>query len=333
MLKRVVSIGIGLSMLLSMSAFAEITSSTTTTYDTTATDGSVKIAVTTSVTGAAEGDKITYLVHKKGVVLASLDGKDIVYIDQKTAGSGGSVAPFSYKTASTNIGSTILVGGSALTSPMSDAMPGYVIIKNESGTEIAYGKIDSASQLVGNDTLVKVTYTSTSIPVIDSISSVSTKGVNIDDIMFLSASDGFFISGSAIDSSAATTITVKTGSSIIDTLGANSTTYEELTAISSYGKIIGDSSTYGVVFSTNKDGIKALDNNTQPNSIFTDKSEFTADFNNCVAFPALGKGLDGTFVVQLADSSFKPGTTYYTRVYKCENDTYSYGSVKSVTVK
>lgn len=329
MLKRVVSIGIGLSMLFSMSAFA-ITSSTTTTYDTTATDGSVKIAVTTSVTGAAEGDKITYLVHKKDAVLASLADSEIVYIDQKTAGSDGSVAPFTYKTASTNIGSTILVGGSALTSPVSDAMPGYVIIKNESGDEIAYGKIDSASQLVGNDTLVKVTYTSTSIPVIDSISSVSTKGVNIDDIMFLSASDGFFISGSAIDSSAATTITVKTGSSIIDTLGANSTTYEELTAISSYGKIIGDSSTYGVVFSTDRNAIETL--NTAPTYIFTG-DEFTADFNSCVAFPALGKGLDGTFVVQLANSGFTPGTTYYTRVYKCDNDTYSYGSVKSVTVK
>ena len=332
MLKRVVSIGIGLSMLLSMSAFA-ITSSTTTTYDTTATDGSVKISVTTSVTGASEGDKITYLVHKKGAALASLADTDIVYIDQKTAGSGGSVAPFTYKTASTNIGSTILVGGSALTSPVSDAMPGYVIIKNESGNEIAYGKIDSLSKSIGTDTLVKVTYTSTNIPVIDSISSVSTKDVNIGDIMFLSASDGFFISGSAIDSSAATIITVKTGSSIIDTLGANSTDYDGLTAISSYGKIVGDSSsTYGVVFSTNKDVIEAL-NNAAPNSIFTDDSEFTADFTSCVAFPALGKGLDGTFVVQLADSSFKPGTTYYTRVYKCENNTYSYGSVKSVTVK
>ena len=330
MLKRVVSIGIGLSMLLSMSAFA-ITSSTTTTYDTTATDGSVKISVTTSVTGASEGDKITYLVHKKGAALASLADTDIVYIDQKTAGSGGSVAPFTYKTASTNIGSTILVGGSALTSPVSDAMPGYVIIKNESGKEIAYGKIDSASQLVGNDTLVKVTYTSTNIPVIDSISSVSTKDVNIDDIMFLSASDGFFISGSAIDSSAATIITVKTGSPIIDTLGANSTAYDGLKAISSYGKIVGDSSTYGVVFSTDRNAIETL--NTAPDSIFTDVSEFAADFSSCVAFPALGKGLDGTFVVQLADSGFTPGTTYYTRVYKCDNNTYSYGSVKSVTVK
>ena len=330
MLKRVVSIGIGLSMLLSMSAFA-ITSSTTTTYDTTATDGSVKIAVTTSVTGASEGDKITYLVHKKGVILASLADTDIVYIDQKTAGSGGSVAPFTYKTASTNIGSTILVGGSALTSPVSDAMPGYVIIKNESGNEIAYGKIDSLSKSIGTDTLVKVTYTSTNIPVIDSISSVSTKDVNIDDIMFLSASDGFFISGSAIDSSAATIITVKTGSSIIDTLGANSTDYDGLTAISSYGKIVGDSSTYGVVFSTDRNAIETL--NTAPDSIFTDVSEFAADFSSCVAFPALGKGLDGTFVVQLADSGFTSGTTYYTRVYKCDNNTYSYGSVKSVTVK
>ena len=330
MLKRVVSIGIGLSMLLSMSAFA-ITSSTTTTYDTTATDGSVKISVTTSVTGASEGDKITYLVHKNGTNLASLADSEIVYIDQKTAGRDGIVAPFTYKTASTNIGSTILVGGSALTSPVSDAMPGYVIIKNESGDEIAYGKIDSESQSIETDTLVKVTYTSTNIPVIDSISSVSTKDVNIDDIMFLSASDGFFISGSAIDSSAATTITVKTGSPIIDTLGANSTAYDGLKAISSYGKIVGDSSTYGVVFSTDRNAIETL--NAAPDSIFTDVSEFAADFSSCVAFPALGKGLDGTFVVQLADSGFTPGTTYYTRVYKCDNNTYSYGSVKSVTVK
>lgn len=329
MLKRVVSIGIGLSMLLSMSAFA-ITSSTTTTYDTIATDGSVKISVTTSVTGASKGDKITYLVHKKSADLASLADTDIVYIDQKTAWSDGNVAPFTYKTASTNIGSTILVGGSALTSPVLNAMPGYVIIKNESGKEIAYGKIDSESKSIGTDTLVKVTYTSTGIPVIDSISSVSTKDVNIDDIMFLSASDGFFISGSAIDSSAATIITVKTGSSIIDTLGANSTDYDGLTAISSYGKIVGDSSTYGVVFSTDRNAIEALNN--APDYTFTG-DEFNADFNTCVAFPALGKGLDGTFVVQLADSGFTSGITYYTRVYKCDNNTYSYGSVKSVTVK
>lgn len=314
MLKRVVSIGIGLSMLLSMSAFAEITSSTTTTYNKTTKD----ISVSTTIDGANEGDKITYLVHKKSAALASLADTDIVYIDQKTAGSGGSVTPFSYKTASTNIGSTILVGGSAIDAPKTGVtVPGYVNVSGSDGTVLAIGTITTDSTTVDSQSLVKV--------VLDSslnISKISTINDNdaTDSLCFVGDANVLWLDKSLLATDSATNIVVELNTaSILNILGLNATKYgnDNVDAVSAFGQVVGSPDEYGIVFSTSE-----IKDDAEVTALGTD-----TDLSNgaVVAFPSLGKNGEGKFVVQLVDSSLS-GKTLHARVYTKTGDTYTFSS-------
>ena len=314
MLKRVVSIGIGLSMLLSMSAFAEITSSTTTTYNKTTKD----ISVSTTINGANDGDKITYLVHKKDAVLASLEGKDIVYIDQKTAGSGGSVAPFSYKTASTNIGSTILVGGSAINAPKEGVtVPGYVNVSGSDGTVLAIGTITTDSTTVNSQSLVKV--------VLDlslNISKISKINDNdaTDSLCFVGDANVLWLDKSLLATDSATNIMVELNDdSILNIIGLNATKFENDSAVSAFGQVVGTPDEYGIVFSTAE-----INDGAEVTALGTD-----TDLSNgaVVAFPSLGKNGEGKFVVQLVDSSLS-GKTLHARVYTKTGDTYTFSSSK-----
>lgn len=312
MLKRVVSIGIGLSMLLSMSAFAEITSSTTTTYNKTTND----ISVRTTIDGANDGDKITYLVHKKSAVLASLADTDIVYIDQKTAGSGGSVTPFSYKTASTNIGSTILVGGSTIDAPKAGVtVPGYVNVSGSDGTVLAIGTITTDSTTVNSQSLVKV--------VLDlslNISKISKINGNdaTDSLCFVGDANVLWLDKSLLATDSATNIMVELNDdSILNIIGLNATKFENDSAVSAFGQVVGTPDEYGIVFSTAE-----INDGAEVTALGTD-----TDLSNgaVVAFPSLGKNGEGKFVVQLVDSSLS-GKTLHARVYTKTGSNYAFSS-------
>lgn len=316
MLKRVVSIGIGLSMLLSMSAFAEITSSTTTTYNKTTKD----ISVSTTIDGANEGDKITYLVHKKSAALASLADTDIVYIDQKTAGSGGSVTPFSYKTASTNIGSTILVGGSAIDAPKTGVtVPGYVNVSGSDGTVLAIGTITTDSTTVDSQSLVKVVLDSSLN--ISKISTINGKDAT-DSLCFVGDAKVLWLDKSLLATDSATNIVVELNTaSILNILGLNATKYgnDNVDAVSAFGQVVGSPDEYGIVFSTSE-----IKDDAEVTALGTDTATDLSD-GAVVAFPSLGKNGEGKFVVQLVDSSLS-GKTLHARVYTKTGDTYTFSS-------
>ncbi len=90
---------------MSVSAFAA-TVTTTTSYD------GDNVTVTTTVTGASEGEEVAYMVKKTGA--DTLNNETIYYIDQKTAGAGGVVAPFSFTMAKSKVtgaeSATVLAG-------------------------------------------------------------------------------------------------------------------------------------------------------------------------------------------------------------------------------
>ena len=316
MLKRVVGLGIGLSMLLSMSAFAAVTSSTTTTYSTDS-----KISVTTTVSGADAGDKITYLVHKKGATLTDLQDSQIVYIDQVTVGA--SAPSFTYKTETTNIGSTVLVGGSSITSPQTGVtVPGYVNVKSADGSVLATGDIKTESTDVAGSSLVKVTL-SNSLN-ISSITKIN--GNSADDALcFVGGPDVLWVNKALLATDTATDIVVSiSDSSVRDLLGLNKTTYtedgENLVAVSAFGQVVGPAAEYGIVFSTGE---------ISDTMVPTEVDDSTDLSSGAVAFPALGKNGAGQFVVQLADNNLK-GKTLHARAYTKDGNTYTYSTQDKV---
>ncbi len=116
-------------MILGTTAFAATT--TTTTYK------GEYIEVTTKVTGAAENEQVTYLVHNSAD--DTIDDAEIIYINQKAA--EGTTASFSYKVDKTKwapatLNSTIIAGstsGSAVASDDATIDPLEVTVTDNSG--------------------------------------------------------------------------------------------------------------------------------------------------------------------------------------------------------
>lgn len=106
MLKKVVSLIVGVACLVSMTGvFAASYTGTSTAYV------GDKIEVTSYVTGS-KGETVTYLVHDAGIETDKIISDNIVYIDQyEFTGSETNSAIFKYQTATADIGATLLMGG------------------------------------------------------------------------------------------------------------------------------------------------------------------------------------------------------------------------------
>ena len=334
MLKRVVSIGIGLCVLFSCSAFA-IDSNTTTTYN----SGSNVINVSTSVTGVSPGDTVTYLAYKVEDG-AEITADDIVYVDQTTYSNGE--LSFNYRTATTNIGSTVLVGGDNVAAVSETNIPGCVVIKNADGEVLAYGEItSSSSDFVGSTdtaTLKKVTL-NTSVN-ISNIIDINTSGVSVDTLLcFAGNANELWLDASAVNTDDATIITVETGDPIVNMLGLNYITdlsgvaslFEGINttgkSVSAFGQVVGSSDEFGIVFSTDKAALEALSD-----SVTTWDAESEINLSTPVAYPALGKNGEGNFVVQLINNDFSSETTIYSRVYSKTGAVYTYSDTVAQVV-
>lgn len=305
MLKRVVSIGIGLSMLLSMSAFA-ITSSTTTTYK------NGKITVTTNVSGLESGSKVTYLAFKNdGNNIANLADADITYIDQATLNSGETSKTFTYVTTDAKIASKVMVGGSTLTTPHNDVIPGYVTVVNANGNVLAAGQITTDSVSFDSDnSLVKVT-----LDTAVNVSGITSVNGSADALCFMGNAKEMWIASSAINKEGATKVVVTINDiPEISNLGLNGTSYDNVVAASAFGQVIGSPAEFGVAFSLNETLLSGTSISVTPWSENVALSE-----DNVVAFPSLGKNGEGQFVVQLADSDLN-GKALYARIYTKDSD-------------
>lgn len=324
MFKKIAGIGLSLCMLLSTSAFA-VTTSTTTKY---ASDG--KISVITSVKGAEAGSKLTYLTFKNsGNTLSSLKGDEIVYVDQYTLASDETSHDFSYTTSDANISSKVLVGGSDITAPVDDSVLGYVEIKEGSGGDsITTGSIISGgSEKIESDILYKVELDSPcNIKSIDKINN----DLDVENALcFIGSAKEMWISGSLLKEGGATEIFVeKNTTSSVATLGINTSTYTESTdsyaAISVYGQVIGSPGSFGVIISRS-----SIDTSSINSTVWSADTDLNSA--NAIAFPALGRNAEGGYVVQIADDSLK-GSTVYACAYSCSDGVYTFGDIKNVSV-
>lgn len=108
MLKKIVSLVVGATLVLATLGVSAAQVGTTSVYDTV----NNKIAVETTVSDANAGEVYTYLAYKlgQGGSLENLQNSEVVYVDEKEIAVGETGTSFSYTTAATNDQAVILLG-------------------------------------------------------------------------------------------------------------------------------------------------------------------------------------------------------------------------------
>ena len=125
----------------SVSALADYTVSTTTTYNT----ASGKVDVQTTVTGLTDGSMTSYLVYEKGADLSTLTGDQIVYIDQNNSSTATTTFEFTMD-KSDNYASSVLVGNNVDT-----------LAANDGADLEAFYRIQMSSTFTSNCSAITVT--------------------------------------------------------------------------------------------------------------------------------------------------------------------------------
>ena len=108
MLKKIVSLVVGATLVLATLGVAAADVATTSTYDV----ANGKIAVETKVTNATAGEVYTYLAYKLGNSgsLENLQNNEVVYVDEKEIETGETETVFGYTTDAANAGAVVLLG-------------------------------------------------------------------------------------------------------------------------------------------------------------------------------------------------------------------------------
>ena len=316
MLKRVVSLIVGVCCLLTMTgAFAAMTYTGTTTEYVEGTNNE-KIQVTSYVTGAA-GDVATYLVYGNEVGEDTLanDGSNIVYVDQYKFASAGTWT-ISYQTASTNVGadiklaSTITPEGIPATELPAAAVPVSITVTDGTTTY---------NTLIAQPTAQYGWY---EIPYATTAGIVS--AVEVDDVAvaagkWMTGVNALYLAGDVvIEDDSVIKITLATGSA---TASHKSMTWlaadkasdaegEGLESIVMVGNVTGGNiQEFGVLLASSLEDLDAF--------ISTLNTAWTAGQTtgtNAQKLPALGMGDEGDFGIRVYDELGFSGT-YYALTY------------------
>ncbi len=304
MLKKFVSLAVGTACLFSMVGVSAIDVTTSTTYQ--ASD----IKVTTTVTGESlSGTTLTYLAHKGEIN----DGSNIVYVDQIIADAASET--FEYVTQYSKIGSTVKVGGRT--------SAGVALTPNESDGSIGEIKgvpftVDGSSvdgvvftSELNEDGLVKIVYDGIDD---DVIVGLSNGGTNVAYGDYFVGTNCIWVKHSILDTAKTLNVTTNSVDSSIQTMAlgyipANEFDKVEETenSVVAVGKVSGDVDEFGIVYS--------LDANFES---FINYAEITDQTEKQdIAFPALGKGTNGLFAVEVfnINNFIGDGNTVYVAAY------------------
>ncbi len=314
MLKKFISFAVGTACLVSMVGVsaATVNQATTTKY------GANGITVTTTVTGAQDGDTLTYLAQDKTVTDTPTD-KQIVYIDQKVVDTDDETTQkFTYTTSYANIGATVRVGGSAILdgsgiTAANSSIPGIVLKKDDT----ALTDITVEATTAGLSGYVKVSAPELSGMVISGLSSAS--GVAITDGWF-TGNGSLYLSTAVAEGNSEINLvvdsTLAVGIGTVDMALVKSEDGDSIVVlgyaagVDDFGIVIGNDTTFTA------DEVK----------LYTNAEADTEDagFN---AFPALGRGSDQMFAVEVGGfESFKAADgTLYATTYMIKDGSYYFG--------
>lgn len=294
MLKKFVSTVVGVSC--AVAALGVSATSPTIQTTTTYFGGTDKIAVTTTVTDAASGNVYTYLASKPGVTTVDR-GDQIVYVDQQTASAAE--VTFEYVTDSTNITSTVKVGGKSKEgvayTPESDtipAVPGNVSVTVDSGETV---KTVVDTNVADGTYVIKVAY--------DASNPAKTVLVNDEAVDWFAGDGVVWVKVDALrvenpkvvitTNKEAVTIEAQTLASGYLAEGNTEATTADKSAVIALGQVTGNVAEYGIAFSTD------------------------SNFTSPQYLKALGRNNEGQFAIKLVDyaSIFLNSETVYAQVY------------------
>ncbi len=332
MLKRVISLVVGVACLMSMtSAFAAMT------YDATTTEyyANNQIKVTSTVTGAA-GDTATYLVYNKDLADATAitQGSDIIYVDQYkfTGSETGDKWTFSYVTDSANIGSKIKVGNGATSGATAPAtIPGItypVTVKTSETTWGTYAYTDAAEY-----SWYKIPFaTSQSI-----VESVEVNGAELSTEKWFTSVDALWLADDAglkKDGKDEITVVVEDAQLSAKTISmayfdgteeteangydaiddANNEDYQK--SVVAVGQVTGNCGDFGIIIGESVEAIKnCLEAMNAEGSAYTGANAFKPERISASALPSLGKNSEGKFAIRVYDDGLT-GDVYAATYYK-----------------
>ena len=325
MFKKLVCLTLCLGLLAAMTVCASADISyVTTTSDVAGEAG--KISVTSTVTGAAEGDQLTYLAYRDA---APTDGT-IVYIDQyEVLNADNGQHEFTYKTAETDIGSTVKFGGltaagAAMAVNDNNPIPAGVcrvtITNNTSTADVA--------RPVSTDTtgFTAITYTTA-----QTITGVSVGGTALPADDWFTADGAIWVKNSHMmveavaltmtEETAAVSTTVTSKWGLLEASGSDGD------SIMVIGSVPSGASEYGILIT--KD---STFNDATFIAEATSESDTVEISTGISRFAALGKGSDGSFAVKITNAlGVTFGTDpYYVRVYALTGSTYTYGAIGTI---
>ncbi len=303
MLKRVVSLVVGVACLMSMtSAFAVMT------YDATTTEyfSEDQIKVTSTVTGDS-GDVATYLVYDETLRDATkvVQGSDIIYVDQYKFTEAGSYE-FAFVTDSANVGSKIQVGNRATSLEDAPAKvpnisyPVTVTTGGSSAQEIRALTDDA------EDAWVKVPYNAIDA----SITEVTFNGSTLSEEYWFVSVNALWI-GEQDWSTESNTIDV----TVEETAASSATTismayfaaaeagegYTEPSVVA-VGQVVGNSTRFGIILGESTQAIQSCLDAMNADEEYAENTPYKAEDVNAAALPSLGKNSEGKFAIRVYDS-------------------------------
>ncbi len=317
MLKKIVSLVVGATLVLATLGVSAATIATESVYNTAG-----DIEVTTTVTGVAKDEVYTYLAYKQAEVadLEDLIGAEVAYVDEKTVTdedvANGEIV-FTYVTREDFKGATIAFGGAGAGTKqkieVAEPSRSYTVQLNDDGA-IVDGTINTDG--VGDTDLVD-------IDIVDignvQVTGVSINGEPVND-WFVTTTGiklplGLITDGAEIKVAATTS-----PNGIVGVLNAAFIPKDEdvtgekgkYDSIIVVARIEGVASEYGIVLS--KD----------------------ADFSDYAEFKALGKGSNGMYAVKVngfdKHDKLKDATTIYAKAYATGFNGYPAPSVREIEI-
>lgn len=344
MLKRVISLIVGATCMVSMTGvFAGSYVSTTTTYSgTTDANGKPQIQVTTNVTLGAN-EVVTYLVYRETnsggeeVTTSNLTGDDIVYVDQyKNSSSSTAEKAFSYVTLASDIGSPIKTGADVTNTLSTEVIPDFSFKVVDANNTLYWGgnSLPTAEQglykfetTLGVDDVVKGVKVGNTDVVNWFVSDTGAKTLWIDADEIAAAA-----------SSATITVTLDSADVSVDTKSvayyaaennddseltfendATGTSTDDMASVIVVGNVVGNVSEFGIQLADTENGAKTTEANVS---------------GNVARLEALGKNVAGDYAVRVYDSGNfgNVDTIYACAYYKTANGTVVVGDAKAITL-
>ena len=280
--KRIFKVASALALTVALLVSSAVVSFAATYTTTTKYLSQKTIEVTSVASELSEGDMATYVAYNN----EGFTEGNAVYIDQATANATGEVK-FTYQTDSDNVKATVKFGGSTETEAKDPTKEGYNVKVTVDGVEAPGTVVDEVDPAYDSDYLAREI--PVKIPAGYAVDKVAVNGTPVE--VWYAKNGVLVIYSNVITGDATVEITTKT---VEATVVLGTVKSEEANTVTAFAKATcADDADYGILISK---GEVVLEGAASYNA--------ADNYDATVRLPALGKGNDGGFCVEVEDAAF-----------------------------